>query len=90
MSRRSDLVQDLFHGFYLVIPARTRCVDHVNEQIRFRHFLQGGLEGRDEAVREGLLDGNDLSMGMSHDFELAIEEGATIVRVGTEIFGLRN
>ncbi len=30
-----------------------------------------------------------LSMGMSHDFEIAIEEGATIVRVGTAIFGRR-
>jgi pyridoxal phosphate enzyme (YggS family) len=44
---------------------------------------------RDEAVREGLLDGSDLSMGMSHDFEAAVEEGATIVRVGTAIFGAR-
>lgn len=31
----------------------------------------------------------ELSMGMSHDFETAIEEGATIVRVGTAIFGER-
>jgi pyridoxal phosphate enzyme (YggS family) len=31
----------------------------------------------------------DLSMGMSHDFEIAIEEGATIVRVGTALFGAR-
>jgi len=30
-----------------------------------------------------------LSMGMSHDYEAAIEEGATIVRVGTAIFGKR-
>jgi uncharacterized pyridoxal phosphate-containing UPF0001 family protein len=30
-----------------------------------------------------------LSMGMSHDFEVAIEEGATIVRIGTAIFGER-
>jgi hypothetical protein len=30
-----------------------------------------------------------LSMGMSHDFEVAIEEGATCVRVGTAIFGQR-
>jgi uncharacterized pyridoxal phosphate-containing UPF0001 family protein len=30
-----------------------------------------------------------LSMGMSHDFEVAIEEGATCVRVGTAIFGER-
>ncbi|MES2764796.1 MAG: YggS family pyridoxal phosphate-dependent enzyme [Bacteroidota bacterium] len=31
-----------------------------------------------------------LSMGMTHDFEIAIEEGATIVRIGTAIFGERN
>lgn len=31
----------------------------------------------------------DLSMGMSHDFEAAIEEGATMIRVGTAIFGKR-
>ena len=31
----------------------------------------------------------ELSMGMSHDFEVAIEEGATIVRVGTALFGER-
>jgi pyridoxal phosphate enzyme (YggS family) len=33
---------------------------------------------------------NELSMGMSHDFEVAVEEGATLVRVGTAIFGGRN
>lgn len=32
---------------------------------------------------------NELSMGMSNDFEVAIEEGATIVRIGTAIFGER-
>lgn len=32
---------------------------------------------------------NQLSMGMSHDFEMAIEEGSTCVRVGTAIFGER-
>jgi pyridoxal phosphate enzyme (YggS family) len=31
----------------------------------------------------------ELSMGMSHDFEVAIEEGATMVRVGTALFGTR-
>ncbi len=31
-----------------------------------------------------------LSMGMTHDFEIAIEEGATHVRIGTGIFGVRN
>ncbi|MBI5233233.1 MAG: YggS family pyridoxal phosphate-dependent enzyme, partial [Deltaproteobacteria bacterium] len=31
----------------------------------------------------------ELSMGMSHDFDVAIEEGATIVRIGTALFGER-
>jgi len=44
---------------------------------------------RDEALDEGLLAGGELSMGMSHDFETAVEEGATLVRVGTAIFGQR-
>jgi hypothetical protein len=32
---------------------------------------------------------HQLSMGMSHDFEVAIEEGSTCVRIGTAIFGAR-
>ena len=41
------------------------------------------------AIRAGLLpDDADLSMGMSDDFEIAIEEGATIVRLGTALFGV--
>jgi len=43
---------------------------------------------RDLGVTRGLC-GPQLSMGMSHDFEVAIEEGATLVRVGTAIFGER-
>ncbi len=46
---------------------------------------------RDELLADGFPPGQlaELSMGMSHDFEVAIEEGATIVRVGTAIFGAR-
>ena len=40
-------------------------------------------------IRDELVPGGELSMGMSHDFEIAIEEGATIIRVGTAIFGQR-
>ena len=43
-------------------------------------------------VQAGLGEGlslTELSMGMSHDFEVAVEEGATLVRVGTAIFGER-
>jgi pyridoxal phosphate enzyme (YggS family) len=46
---------------------------------------------RDRLLEDGIPAGalEHLSMGMSHDFEAAIEEGATMVRVGTAIFGRR-
>ena len=43
----------------------------------------------EQATAAGLVAGRELSMGMSHDFEVAIAEGATMVRVGTAIFGER-
>lgn len=45
-------------------------------------------EVRDKLAEHGAFEGGrgELSMGMSHDFEVAIEEGATMVRVGTAIF----
>jgi pyridoxal phosphate enzyme (YggS family) len=48
-------------------------------------------ELRDSWVAEGLPAESlrHLSMGMSHDYEAAVEEGATLVRVGTAIFGAR-
>ena len=47
---------------------------------------------RDTLLKEGLEPGllRELSMGMSHDFEIAVHEGATIVRLGTAIFGNRH
>jgi pyridoxal phosphate enzyme (YggS family) len=46
---------------------------------------------RDEMVRLGIDPGcmKELSMGMSGDFDIAVEEGATIVRLGTSLFGPR-
>ncbi len=51
----------------------------------FRHLreLRDGLEKEGVSLPE-------LSMGMSHDFSVAIEEGATMVRIGTSIFGERS
>ena len=45
--------------------------------------LSAGLRARFPAL------GAELSMGMSDDFEVAVEEGATIVRVGRALFGER-
>ena len=57
-----------------------------------RPFFRRLRELRDTLLDEGAArDGlRELSMGMSHDFEVAIEEGATMVRVGTALFGRRS
>jgi uncharacterized pyridoxal phosphate-containing UPF0001 family protein len=66
----------------MAIPEPTSDVRMQREQFRLLRQL------RDELNAEGYgLD--TLSMGMSDDFEAAIAEGATIVRVGTAIFGPR-
>jgi pyridoxal phosphate enzyme (YggS family) len=56
-----------------------------------RPFFKTLRELRDELQSEGHFGDRqgELSMGMTHDFEIAIEEGATILRVGTAIFGER-
>lgn len=56
-----------------------------------RPYFRRLRELRGELSEKGAFGGGpgELSMGMSHDFEAAIEEGATIVRVGTAIFGPR-
>jgi PLP dependent protein len=62
------------------------------EAERVRPYFQRLRSLRDELRGRGAFgdSAGELSMGMSHDFETAIEEGATIVRVGTAIFGERN
>ena len=57
-----------------------------------RPFFKRLREIRDGLASEDAFSNGrgELSMGMSHDFEIAVEEGATIVRVGTAIFGERS
>jgi pyridoxal phosphate enzyme (YggS family) len=56
-----------------------------------RPYFKTLRELRDELQLQGRFGDRpgDLSMGMSHDIEISIEEGATMVRVGTAIFGQR-
>ncbi len=57
-----------------------------------RRYLHTLREQKEELNRKEILEGqmDVLSMGMTGDYEIAIEEGATHVRVGTGIFGERN
>lgn len=56
---------------------------------RSRRYFAQLRELRDELEKLGGGPLPRLSMGMSHDFEVAIQEGATIVRVGSALFGSR-
>jgi len=60
-----------------------------NEKVRQCFRLLKNLQTQIQELGLPNFDATELSMGMSHDFETAIEEGATIVRVGTAIFGKR-
>ena len=62
------------------------------DQEQTRPWFARLRECRDRWIADGVPRDalRHLSMGMSHDFEAAIEEGATMVRVGTAIFGKRN
>ena len=57
-----------------------------------RPFFAQLRELRDTLLAEGIDPAmlRELSMGMSHDFEIAVQEGATMVRIGTAIFGARH
>jgi PLP dependent protein len=71
-------------GFMLLPPYFENPEDARPFFARLRRFRD---QLREEGVPAERL--RHLSMGMSHDFEVAVEEGATIVRVGTAIFGPR-
>ncbi|MGA7161062.1 MAG: YggS family pyridoxal phosphate-dependent enzyme [Bacteroidota bacterium] len=66
-------------GPFLPDPAQSRpsfrLLKTVFDEINSAHFLREPMK--------------DLSMGMTHDFPVAIEEGSTMVRIGTAIFGTR-
>jgi PLP dependent protein len=61
----------------------------VEDPEQVRPYFRRLRELRDELARQVGRELLVLSMGMSHDFETAIEEGATEVRVGTALFGAR-
>jgi len=63
---------------------------YFEEPERVRPYFRRLRELRDKTGAQLGLPLTVLSMGMSHDFEIAIEEGATEIRVGTGIFGQRS
>jgi pyridoxal phosphate enzyme (YggS family) len=91
----SETVMDLI---YHVAPLKHISIEglmtmppYFDEPEKARPYFIRLRELRDRIQKEGIegVRMDELSMGMSGDFEVAIEEGATMVRVGTAIFGER-
>jgi PLP dependent protein len=74
-----------FDGLMIIPPL---AEDPEESRVYFRRLR----EIRDRLGSEGAfaVTPGELSMGMTHDMEVAIEEGATMIRIGTAIFGERN
>jgi pyridoxal phosphate enzyme (YggS family) len=71
---------------FMAIPPFRENPDEVRPYFRQLRELRDRM-----SIRFGSgLELRELSMGMSHDFEAAIREGATLIRVGTAIFGARS
>ena len=62
--------------------------DPEENRIHFRNMKQLSIDIKEKNIDN--VDMSILSMGMTGDYQVAIEEGATMVRVGTGIFGVRN
>lgn len=62
------------------------------EQVRreFKHLRQIFEKAKTDTQLPGNVDMQELSMGMSGDYQIAMEEGSTMLRIGTTIFGERN
>lgn len=87
----NDLIETLFSCTHLALLGLMTVPPFFENPEQVRPYFRRLRALRDSLKNQGYFgDGvGDLSMGMSHDFEVAIEEGATMVRVGTAIFGER-
>ena len=86
-----DLLSQLLEQSYPLLKIRGLMTIGVRaSQQQTRAAFSSLRECRDACcVRYKLADFDQLSMGMSDDFEIAIEEGSTMVRIGSRIFGQR-
>ena len=87
-----QLVREIAHLDNLAVKGLMTMPPYFNAPEKVRPFFAALRHLRDQIKNENIpkISMEELSMGMTGDFEAAIEEGATMVRVGTAIFGERN
>ncbi len=87
--RLMDFVRQIRDFKHIRISGLMTMAPHTEDPQQTRPVFRGLRQLRDELNRLSLLDAPvaDLSMGMSNDFEIAVEEGATWVRLGSVLVG---
>ena len=84
-----DAIKDMPHIHVMGLMTIAPFVENPEDnRIYFRKMYQLSLDIKSKCIDN--IDMNVLSMGMTNDYEIAVEEGATMIRVGTAIFGARN
>jgi pyridoxal phosphate enzyme (YggS family) len=85
------LLKDISRLENLSVKGLMTMPPYFNAPEKVRPYFTALRNLRDRLEQQGLLNVglNELSMGMTGDFEVAIQEGATLVRIGTAIFGDR-
>ena len=84
-----EAIKDFPHVHVMGLMTIAPFVENPEDnRIYFRKMYQLSLDIKSKNIDN--IDMNVLSMGMTNDYEIAVEEGATMVRVGTAIFGARN
>ncbi len=86
-----DFVKEMVHFPHVSVEGLMTIGPHVAEEAPIREVFRKlrQLKNQLEKLPQPTVKMRELSMGMSGDFELAVREGATMVRVGTSIFGAR-
>jgi pyridoxal phosphate enzyme (YggS family) len=87
----ADLLREISTLAHLRIGGLMTMPPWFSDPEAVRPYFKALRELRDRLRQQQVIDNSlaELSMGMSGDYEVAVEEGATLVRVGTAIFGVR-
>jgi len=87
-----ELVRQVAHFPNLAVRGLMTMAPYSENPEKSRPYFKALRKLRDKINRAGIagISMDELSMGMTDDFEVAIEEGATIIRIGRAIFGKRH
>jgi len=87
-----SLIREISQLENLAVKGLMTMPPFFNQPEKVRPYFKTLAQLKDKVQQESIdkIEMNELSMGMTGDFEVAIEEGATLVRIGTAIFGGRS